>query len=77
MFSKVNGNVDLYPKQTIAKESPTRMRSAFACSAIDPDIESHAVSAMIFRDFFLKLTRSEGNIINLCIFLNQELLEYH
>ena len=48
MFSKVNGNVDLYPKQTIAKESPTKTRSALACSAMDPDMESQAVSAMIF-----------------------------
>jgi len=53
MFSKVNGKVDLYPKQTIASESPTSTRSTFACSTIDPEIESHAVSAMILRDFFL------------------------
>ena len=52
MFSKVNGNVDLYPKHTIANESPTSTRSTFACSAIDPDMESQAVSAMILRDFF-------------------------
>ena len=48
MFSKVIGNVDLYPKQTIANESPTSTRSTFACSAIEPDIESHAVNAIIF-----------------------------
>ena len=46
MFSKVNGKVDLYPKQTIAKESPTKTRSTLACSAMDPDIESHAVSSV-------------------------------
>ena len=64
MLSKVNGNVDLYPKQTIAKESPTKTMSTLACSAMDPDIESHAVSAIIFFDFSLYLTRSEGNIRN-------------
>ena len=62
MFSKVNGNVDLYPKQTIAKESPTNTRSTLASSTMDPDMESHAVSAMILFDFSLYLTRSEGNI---------------
>ena len=48
MFSIVNGNVDSYPKQTIANESPIKTRSTLAFSAIAPDIESHAVNAIIF-----------------------------
>ena len=48
IFSKVKGKVDLYPKQTIARESPTKTRSTLDCSAMDPEIESHAVSAIIF-----------------------------
>jgi len=48
IFSKVNGNVDLYPKHTIAKESPTKTKSTLASSAIEADIESHAVNAIIF-----------------------------
>ena len=62
MFSKVNGNVDLYPKQTIARESPTKTRSASDCSAKEPEIQSHAVNAIIFCDLSLYLMRSEGNI---------------
>ena len=69
MFSKVHGNVDLYPKQTIAREAPTKTSSTLACSAMDPDIESQAVNAIIFLDFSLYLTRSEGNISNYVSFL--------
>ena len=71
MFSKVNGNVDLYPKQTIAKESPTKTRSTLACSAIDPDIESHAVKTIIFWEFFFNLIRSDGSMITFYPFLSK------
>ena len=66
MFSIFNGNVDLYPKQTIAKESPTKTISTSACSAIDPDIESQAVNAIIFRVWKLLFLFFLG-FLNFCL----------
>ena len=71
MFSKVTGKVDLYPKQTIPKESPTRTTSAPDSSTKEPDIESHAVNTIIFRELFLYLTRSEGSIRTMYPFLSK------